>query len=207
MMPSIFRFGLIALTALAFQSSLVSAQTFSDSFAGFGSSNGEPIEIESNELQVEDKTKVATFIGDVVVTQGETRLKTSRLKVFYDGGGADSGQPSPASTDQSAGSVPAQQEISRLEAAGGVLISSKDQTATGDAANFDMKREVMVMTGREVVLTQGANVVVGNHLTVNLKTGQANLKAAPASNAAQQQGGGSGRVKVRILPNTVPKEN
>lgn len=203
MMTQLFKLGLTALSALFIANAPAISQTFSDSFAGFGSSNGEPIEIESNELQVEDKTKVATFIGDVVVTQGDTRLKTARLKVFYDGGGAAKSDPA----GQAAGSVPAQQEISRLEAAGGVHISSKDQTATGDAANFDMQREVMVMTGREVVLSQGANVVVGNHLTVNLKTGQANLKAAPAAAAAQQNGSGSGRVKVRILPNSMPKEN
>ncbi len=204
MTTSTFKLGLIAISALVLANTAAMSQTFSDSFAGFGSSNGEPIEIESNELQVEDKTKVATFIGDVVVTQGETRLKTARLKVFYDGG-ADKAESQPSS--QSTASVPAQQEISKLEAVGGVHISSKDQTATGDAANFDMKREIMVMTGREVVLSQGANVVVGNHLTVNLKTGQANLKAAPAPASAQKQGGGSGRVKVRILPNTVPSEN
>ena len=63
---------------------------FSDSFAGFGSSDGQPIEIESNELKVEDQTKVATFIGDVVVIQGDTRLETSQLKVFYDGDGQSS---------------------------------------------------------------------------------------------------------------------
>jgi lipopolysaccharide export system protein LptA len=201
MMNPVFTRGLMAFSVLLLASASSVAQTFSDSFAGFGSSNGQPIEIESNELQVEDKTKVATFIGNVVVVQGDTRLKTARLKVFYDGGGSGG-----ASAAGGQGSAPVQQEISRLEAAGGVYISSKDQTATGDAANFDMKREIMVMTGKEVVLSQGANVVVGNRLTVNLKTGQANLKAAPAP-AAANQGGGSGRVKVRILPNSVPKSN
>ncbi|MEP3046794.1 MAG: LptA/OstA family protein [Roseibium sp.] len=188
-----------SFTASAFlfaSCSMVVSQTFNDTFAGFGSSNGEPIEIEASELQVEDNEKIATFIGDVIVIQGETRLETQKLKVFYDGNGEGEG----AAT--SAGSVPAQQEISRLEAFGGVYISSKDQTATGDAASFDMAREIMVMTGKEVVLNQGPNVVVGNHLTVNLKTGQANLKAAPGS-ATTQAGGGSRRVKVRILPNSM----
>jgi len=198
MMNKVFQHGMIGFALVLAANNPALAQTFSDSFAGFGSSNGAPIEIESNELQVEDKTKVATFSGNVVVTQGDTRLNTARLKVFYDGSGADQTQESAA-----AGPAPAQQEISRLEAEGGVVISSTDQTATGDEANFDMKREVMVMTGREVVLTQGANVVVGTHLTVNLKTGKANLNAGPAS-AATSNNGGSGRVKVRILPNSAP---
>jgi len=170
------------------------AQTFSDAFAGFGSNDGEPIDIEASELRVEDNNSTATFVGDVVVTQGETSLKTQRLKVFYIGSGAQQTQDSAV-----------QQRISRLEAAGGVYISSKDQTARGDAASFDMTREVMVMTGKEVVLSQGPNVVVGNKLTVNLKTGQANLSAG--SGGVSGQSGGSGRVKVRIQPNSVQDGN
>lgn len=170
------------------------AQTFSDAFAGFGSNDGEPIDIEASELRVEDNNSTATFVGDVVVTQGETSLKTQRLKVFYIGSGSEQAQESAM-----------QQRISRLEAAGGVYIASKDQTARGDAASFDMTREIMVMTGKEVVLSQGPNVVVGNKLTVNLKTGQANLSAGGGNVAGQ--GGGSGRVKVRIQPNSVQDGN
>ncbi|MEP3430120.1 MAG: LptA/OstA family protein [Roseibium sp.] len=187
---------IVSAGLVSVMSGLAFSQTFNDTFAGFGSSNGEPIEIEASELQVEDNSKLATFTGDVVVIQGETRLETQQLKVFYDGNGNGNGEAA------SAGAVPAQQEISRLEADGGVYISSKDQTATGDAASFDMAREIMIMTGREVVLNQGPNVVVGNHLTVNLKTGQALLKAA-SDGGADQNGTGSGRVKVRILPNSV----
>ncbi|TYC49293.1 lipopolysaccharide transport periplasmic protein LptA [Rhodobacterales bacterium] len=187
----------LALTAVAvlFVGS-AQAQTFSDAFAGFGSNEGEPIEIEAGELQVEDNDKIATFVGDVVVTQGETSLKADRLRVFYAGSGEEAATATPDD-----GSV--QQKISRLEAEGSVFVSSKDQTAKGDEASFDMSKEVMVMTGREVVLSQGPNVVVGNRLTVNLKTGQANLTAG-SGNVARQSG--SGRVKVRIQPNSVQQQ-
>ncbi|WP_298982960.1 LptA/OstA family protein [uncultured Roseibium sp.] len=188
-MKSLKLFAIAAMSVLF--ASAAGAQTFSDAFAGFGSNDGQPIEIEASELRVEDNNSTATFVGDVVVTQGETSLKTERLKVFYAGSASDK-------TDESA----VQQKISRLEAAGGVFIASKDQTAKGDAASFDMNREIMVMTGREVVLSQGPNVVVGNKLTVNLKTGQANLTAGQG-NVSAESGGGSGRVKVRILPNSV----
>lgn len=166
----------LAAAAFAALVSTAPAQTFSDAFAGFGSNTQEPIQIEARELEVEDKTNSATFKGDVVVSQGETQLKTQRLRVYYDG--------------SAGGNV--QQQISRLEASGRVYISSKDQTATGDQASFDMQRQVMVMTGKEVVLSQGPNVVVGNRLTVNLKTGKADLQAPK-----------SGRVKVLIQPKSL----
>lgn len=168
--------GSLALVAMAFVPGLAGAQTFSDAFAGFGSNEREPIQIEAKELKVQDKDQSAVFSGDVVVTQGDAVLKTQRLVVRYDG--------------SAAGGV--NQRISRLEASGRVYISSKDQTATGEQATFDMGRQLMVMTGREVVLSQGPNVVVGNKLTVNLKTGQADLEAPK-----------SGRVKVLIQPNSL----
>jgi len=188
-----FKRALIA-SAAAFLIGSAQAQTFSDAFAGFGSNEGEPIEIEAGELRVEDGNNTATFVGDVVVTQGETSLKTQRLKVFYAGSGEDKEK-------KPEGAI--QQKISRLEAAGGVFITSKDQTAKGDEASFDMTKEFMVMTGQEVVLSQGPNVVVGNKLTVNLKTGQANLTAGQGSVSGKT----GGRVKVRIQPNSVQNGN
>ncbi|MCX2724256.1 LptA/OstA family protein [Roseibium salinum] len=187
-----FKRALIASVAVLLAGT-AQAQTFSDAFAGFGSNDGEPIDIEASELRVEDNNSTATFIGNVVVTQGETSLKTQRLKVFYVGSGAQQ-----AESD-------VQQKISRLEASGGVHITSKDQTAKGDEASFDMNKEFMVMTGKEVVLSQGPNVVVGNKLTVDLKSGQANLTAGQGQVAGET--GGSGRVKVRILPNSVQEKN
>ncbi|MTI00002.1 lipopolysaccharide transport periplasmic protein LptA [Roseibium sp. RKSG952] len=171
--------GLIGAAILLSVATSAQAQTFSDAFAGFGSNDKEPISIEAKELQVQDKSSTATFEGDVVVTQGDARLQTQRLKVFYDG--------------KADGAV--QQRISKLEAFGKVRISAKDQTATGDDASFDMNKQIMVMTGKEVVLSQGPNVVVGNKLTVNLKTGKADLQAPS-----------SGRVKVLIQPGSVQNQ-
>lgn len=174
---------LYVLVALVLGANTTAAQTFSDGFAGFGSNDGAPIEIEADELKVEDQSSKATFVGNVVVVQGDSQLKTRKLVVFYDGSAAGGGATSAATGGQ---------DISRLEAYGSVYIKSKDQTATGDQANFDMKSEIMVMTGQQVTLTQGPNQVVGNKLTVNLKTGKADLEAPS-----------SGRVKVRLQPNNL----
>lgn len=167
---------LLAALLLAAGAPSVHAQTFSNAFAGFGSNAKDPIEIEARELEVHDKNNVAEFVGDVVVRQGEATLKTERLKVYYAG---------------SAAGEAVQSRISRLEASGTVYIASQDQTATGDAAVFDMERERLVLTGRKVVLSQGPNIVVGSKLTVNLKTGKVDLEAPK-----------EGRVKVLITPNS-----
>ncbi|MEP3275883.1 MAG: LptA/OstA family protein [Stappiaceae bacterium] len=160
----------IALTSGAAQ-----AQTFSNSFTDLGSNKDQPIQIEAAELEVLDQEKKAIFNGDVVVVQGDTTLKTKRLIVFYDkdGGGT-------------------QQDISKLEAIGGVLVTSKDQKATGNHAVFDAKTNTLVMTGKKVVLSQGPNVIVGNRLIINLDTGKVDLKAN------RKEGEKGGRVKVLL---------
>lgn len=165
------------VATLALLAAPASAQTFSNAFAGFGSNDKQPIEIEARELNVQDKSRVAEFIGNVVVRQGEATLKTERLRVHYAGSATSS--------------EAVQNRISKLEATGTVYIASQDQTATGDAAVFDMVQQRLVLTGKKVVLSQGPNIVVGSKLTVNLETGKVDLEAPK-----------QGRVKVLITPNS-----
>lgn len=174
--------GLVAGLALATITALPAfAQSFSTGFRDFGSSNNRaPIQIEADRAEVYDEQSMAVFIGNVAVRQGESTLKTTRLKVFYEGQAANAARATEAN---------AQSQIKKLEAEGSVIITQADQTATGDKGTFDMKADVAVLTGN-VVLTQGKNVGRGNKLTVNLKTGQAKLEG--------------GRVQFLLMPNSEP---
>jgi lipopolysaccharide export system protein LptA len=62
------------------------------------------------------------------------------------------------------------QSIKRLEARGGVIVTQKDQTATGENGIFDMKSNTVTLRGN-VVISQAKNVVRGDRLIVNLTTG------------------------------------
>ena len=48
----------------------------------------EPIKISSATLEVRDKSKMATFSGDVHVVQGETNVRCNELVVFYEANAA-----------------------------------------------------------------------------------------------------------------------
>lgn len=156
-------------------------------FSGFGGSDGGPIQIEARELEVRDKEGVAIFTGDVVVKQGETTLETAKLVVHYVGGGqgadgggsggkkaAEGAAATPAPAAGGAAPVAGSQEIDRLEASGKVLVTSRDQTASGNSATYDGKTEVLELRG-DVVLTQGKNVVRGDRLVVEMATGRARV--------------------------------
>ena len=80
--------------------------------------------------------------------------------------GAKPGAPMPAAAPGPGGSS----QINRLEAKGSVVVTQKDQTATGDNGVFEMKTNTVTMTGN-VLLTQGSNVLRGEKLVVDLTTG------------------------------------
>ena len=63
-----------------------------------------------------------------------------------------------------------EQRIKRLEARGNVVVTQKEQTATGELGIFDMKTNTVTLTGN-VVMTQGQNVLRGNRLVVDLTSG------------------------------------
>ena len=51
---------------------------------GFSQNRDQPVHIEAATLEVRDKDKVATFSGNVQVTQGDTGLRCKSLVVFYE---------------------------------------------------------------------------------------------------------------------------
>jgi lipopolysaccharide export system protein LptA len=154
---------------------------------GFSENRGQPIAIEASRLEVRDKSKVATFSGNVKVVQGDTTLRCKSLVVFYE----DQGTPgaAKAATPGPGGS----QQISKLEARGGVIVTQKDQTATGELGLFDMRTQVVTLSGG-VVVSQGQNVVRGDRLEVDLTTGVSRVHAKsnePVRMLIQQQPGGT----------------
>ena len=141
---------------------------------GFSQNRDKPVHIEATTLEVRDKDKMATFSGDVKVTQGDTGMRCKSLKVFYEQNEA-SGDKS--KTLQAADPGPGgQQRIKRLEAQGGVVVTQKEQTATGETGVFDMKANTVTLSGK-VVMTQGPNVLRGDRLVVDLTNGVSRVES------------------------------
>ena len=180
-----FRRAAMLWAALALSFSAVWGQSQIGSFGGLSGANSKkPIDIESDRLEVDDKNHTAVFIGNVSATQGDNNLKAPRLEVFYENAGqqqpADKrGQAAkPVKSAGAAGDPVSNGQIKRIHAMGGkvVVISTKDQQeATGDDAIYDVKAQLITMTGKEVVLTQNKNKVKGTKLVIDLTTGKATV--------------------------------
>lgn len=122
---------------------------------GFGQAQdtGQPVEVTADSLQVDQTTGLATFVGNVLIGQGAMRLSADRVVVTY------------------AANNP--QKISKLHAEGGVTLASGQDAAEAQSADYDVASGNVVLKG-DVLLTQGANVLSGQTVTVNLANGTAN---------------------------------
>jgi lipopolysaccharide export system protein LptA len=170
---------------------------------GFSQNRDKPLKITSASLEVRDKEKIATFSGDVHLVQGDTTLRSKTLVVFYDdeadtkSDASKSDAQKPAKPPAAAGAEPMSQQIRRVEVKGGVLVTQKDQTATGESGVFDMQANTVTLLGN-VVISQGQNVVRGDRLTVDLNSGVSRVECGKTQ--------GQCRVQALIQPNSMKGE-
>jgi lipopolysaccharide export system protein LptA len=152
----------VAVLALACINA-VAEQGPPNALQGLSTNRDKPVNIQAASLEVRDKDKIATFTGNVRVIQGETNMRCKTLVVHYDGTsatGAMTAQPGSGGAGQ----------IRRMEAQGGVVLTQKDQIATGDRGEFDVRTNTVTLIGN-VVVKKGRDVLEGPRLVVNLTTG------------------------------------
>ena len=131
--------------------------------SGLALSNDKPIQIEADNLEIREQEKRAYFTGNVRVAQGQMTLQAGKMTVFYKTG----------TKSIAAGGA----DIDRIDVSGSVKLSSATQKATADTGTINMVSEVLVLNGNPVVLSEGGNVFTGCKLTVQMKSGLANLNS------------------------------
>lgn len=122
----------------------------------FGSSQRDrdlPVEVTSDNLNVNQNDNTAIFTGSVVIGQGEMRLSAPRVLVVY-------------LKDQSG--------IESLEATGGVTLVSGPDAAEGERADYNITTGIIEMRGN-VLLVQGDNAITGETMYVDTTAGTARV--------------------------------
>ena len=191
------RIAVVAATALLCAAMLIangsaraqsSASGVPNAMQGFSQNRDKPIQIEAASLEMRDKKKEATFSGNVKVIQGDTTMTSKVLVVFYEskdpnapatsaaGATKSAAKAAPAPMQSAAPGPGGSSSIKRLEAKGNVVVTQKDQVATGELAVFDTKTNLITMTGG-VVLTQCQNVLKGDRLLVDMTTGVSRVES------------------------------
>jgi LPS export ABC transporter protein LptC/lipopolysaccharide transport protein LptA len=169
----------------------------------FGKSDA-PVDIASNRLDINDATKIALFTGTVTAVQEGASLTTPELEVSYEGsatpqaGSEISGSKvkrmtakNPVTMKQANGDSVTSQNADfdavteRAVLEGDVVMSQlPDKRATADKAEIDQSANSVLLTGTDVVVTQGQNVLKGRRLLFNRSTNKMQLTSPGVSNAS-----------------------
>ena len=130
------------------------SQGFEVAFGNLQEESDLPVEVNADSLSIDQSNGSAVFSGNVHVSQGSMRLSAPEVQVYYN--------------DSSSG-------ISRLEASGGVLLVDGPDAAEANTAVYSVDNNTVQMMG-DVLLTQGNNTLQSQKMTVNLKTGTAQME-------------------------------
>lgn len=179
-------FGALALFAAAD----AGAQATTSTMPGLAISKDQPIQIESDKLEIHDAESQAVFTGNVKVVQGTTTMQAGKMTVFYKKKQpADATNPvAKVAKEQNQSLVSGDANIDHILVSEKVYLVSGTQTATADDGSFDMTNQLAILNGKKVVLTDGPNVFTGCKLTVHMATGEAQLDAC------------GGRVQIQLDP-------
>lgn len=121
-----------------------------------------PIEVSANSFEADMNAKTGTYVGNVLVKQGDIRMRADRVRV-----NVVNGKPE------------------QIVATGNVVLDAPSGSAQGDTGVYDVRPRLVTLTGR-VILTKAKNVMRGSRLVVNLITGQAQLGAGGSTGGRVQ---------------------
>jgi lipopolysaccharide export system protein LptA len=143
-------------TALLFAlcSAPLAAQGTNLTLSGMNAVRGLPVEIRADQLEVDNTTGETVFSGNAVLGQGEMRIAAPEIRIFY--------------------TTEGERRIERLEASGGVTLVTAEEAAEAQSAIYEVVAGTVRMMGA-VILTQGQNILSGDRLDVNLRTGQGRM--------------------------------
>ncbi len=139
---------------------------------GIGGDARQPVDIASDELDVDDAQKTAHFRGNVVAVQGETTMNTPYLFVKYEGKAATGLSPTAPKQAGDPGT-----KVTMLWARSGVVINAgSDRRVSSDLADFNTEADSALFVGN-VVVKQDKNVLKGQRLFVDRKSGKSRLES------------------------------
>lgn len=144
----------------------------------------EPIEIVSDRMEAFNEKKMVVFSGNAEATQGDIKLKTDRLSIYYK-------DADPRKEKAGKQNIGTSGEMDRIEAKGNVKITQKQMSATGNEAIYYQETAQIIMTGNPV-LQDGNNTIKGCRIIIFINENRGKVEQCGT--------GSSGRVTAIIHP-------
>ena len=129
--------------------------------------DNEPIQIVADELVSFNEEKYAEFIGNVIVTQGEFKITSDKLRIYYRGELLDTEKKESE-----------EDVIKKIIATGNVTITSEQYQAQSDKAEYDTTTMIVVLSGENAKVVSGKNSISGSVIRLNQKSGQVKVESS-----------------------------
>ena len=154
-----------SLTGITFAAAaLLAAQPAA---AQLAANSNAPVDITADELEVVQGQCASFWKGSAEALQDTSRLRADVLRAFF--------VPKPKGTAPApagaAASSSACGDLLRMEAEGSVYYVTPDQRVRSNKAVYEANTDTITMTG-DVVAVQGQNVLRGDKMVFNTKSGQ-----------------------------------
>jgi lipopolysaccharide transport protein LptA len=149
-------FAVLAATPGFAQQALPAAKPASNTAQNLGLGKHDknaPIHLASNSFASDVKVENGDYVGNVIVTQGDMKMRADRMHFDTTNG-----------------------DVSVITAFGNVVVNAPNGTGTGDKGVYDITTHLITMTGK-VVLTKKKDVMRGTKLVMDLTTNLAHLTA------------------------------
>jgi lipopolysaccharide export system protein LptA len=142
-----------------------------------GATASDPVKVDADKLDFFDKDQKLLYSGSVIVVNGPSTLKATKITIFLENKNA--GQ-------KDAAQGPSSDKVRHVDAEGPVTLVAPDQIATGDRASYDRSDNKVYMNGN-VTWTQGETVIKGERLVYDLATKQAAVLGGGAQQQSQER--------------------
>lgn len=140
-----------------------------------------PVDIAAARIEVQDLSQRAIASGGVDIRQAQLRLRAERVTVAYAAGGNN--------------------RINRIDAGGGVILTSPSETIRGNTAIYDLDRKIITLLGNVSLQNPDGNLN-GGRLIYDLRSGRAVMDGGTPG-APGSRSDTTGRVTGRF---TVPQD-
>ena len=140
--------------------------------------DNEPIQIVADELISFNEEKYAEFIGNVIVTQGQFKISSDKLRIYYRGEilGAEKKESEKKESEKEESE---KDVIKKIIATGNVTITSEQYEAQADKAEYDTATMTVVLSGENAKVVSGKNSISGSVIRLNQKSGQVKVESSP----------------------------
>ena len=130
-----------------------------------------PVNYAADRIELQDKQNRVVLSGNVDITQDDLHLRAARTTVAYTDAGA--------------------LKIQRIDATGGVVVTRRDERASGDVAIYDFNRRIITMVGN-VALRRGTDTLNGGRLVIDLASGLSSVDGHSGGGSASTPGASAG---------------